>query len=96
MVVVVGFFCVFLKLSCEPNPCESKPTVTILNPFHAVRVHGAADHHRQLHRPGSGGAPAQRRQDSAGTAAGTCNVTCLCVCVCGGGSRERAGGGGCS
>ena len=43
----------------------------VLDPdVHAVRVYGAADHHRQLHRAGPGGAPAGGRQDTAGAAAG--------------------------
>ncbi len=34
-----------------------------------VRVHGAADHHRQLRGAGRGGAAARRGQDAPGQAA---------------------------
>ena len=38
--------------------------------MHSVRVHGPGHHHRLLRGDGHGGAPSQRGQDAAGSAAG--------------------------
>lgn len=48
--------CVYLFATCVVGYA--------LTPLHAVRVHGATDDHRQLHRVGPRGAPAEPGQDA--------------------------------
>lgn len=48
-----------------------------LSSLHSVRVHDPRNHHRQLHRPGTGAAPARQWQDAHVGTPGECHGGCM-------------------